>query len=389
MIYADNAATTSVHEGVLQAMLPFFSQTFGNPGAQHAAGRAAAEAVRTSRELVAKNLGCDPREVIFCSSGSEADNQALRTAVTWGAARGRKQVVTSAFEHPAILRTLEVLEREQGIEVVRVRPDGEGLVRPADVASAVGPATCLVSVMAVNNEVGTVQPVEELAGVAHKAGALFHTDAVQGAGHISLDVHAMGLDMLSLSAHKFHGPKGVGALICASQALGEPLEAACVIHGGHQERGRRAATENVPGIVGLAVALDEACGRLQQDAAYIGWMRNRLIEGLTAIPGSHLMGSLEHRNPGTVNVCFEGANREALVALLDERGICASAGAACESGATGVSPVLQAMGVPRQIAAGALRLSLGCDNTPEEVEVIIAEVGACVDRLRAAAAEEF
>lgn len=389
MIYADNAATTAVHPSVLAAMLPYFGELYGNPGAQHGPGRAAAEAVAAARADVAGCMGCSPSEVVFCASGSEADNQALRTAAAWGRAHGRDHVVTTAFEHPAILRTCEALGRE-GFSVTRVDPDGNGIVEADAIRAAVLPGrTCLVSVMTVNNEVGTLQPVAEIAAAAHEAGALFHTDAVQGAGHVPLDMEGMGIDMLSLSAHKFHGPKGVGALLCRSDAFGEKIEVVRVIHGGGQERGRRAGTENVPGIVGLACALREACGHLEERAHLAGSLRDRLIEGLLGIDGAHLVGDRLRRNPGTVNVAFEGVNREALVVALDQAGICASAGAACESGAVGISPVLRSMGIPAHVAAGALRLSVNADNTPDEVETIIREVGAAVARLRSIASEKL
>ncbi len=387
MIYADNAATTAVHPGVLAAMMPAFTECFANPSSPHAAGRAAAQAERDARRTVARLLGCEPRELIFTASGSEADNQALRTAAAWGRAHGRAHIVSSAFEHPAILRTLDDLARE-GFEVTLVAPTLAGIVEPDAVRAAVRPGeTCLVSVMTVNNEVGTVQPVAQIARIAHEAGALAHTDAVQAVAHVPVDVAGMGVDMLSLSAHKFHGPKGIGALVCRTTALGEPLPVVPLVRGGGQERGRRAGTENVPGMVGMAQALTEAAEGFERDCAYVSGMRDRLIDGLTSIEGAHLMGDRTQRNPGTVNVCFEGVNREALLALLDEEGICASAGSACESGATSISPVLRAMGVPPEVAAGALRLSICADNTPDEMERIIDRVRACVSRLRSVARE--
>lgn len=380
MIYADNAATTAVHRSVLDAMLPFFTQTYGNAGAQHAAGRAAREALDDARATVARCLGCAPREVIFTGGGSEADNQALRTAAAWGRARGRMHLVSSAFEHPAVLRTLEDLMCE-GFEVTLVDPTPAGIVEAPAVEAALRDDTCLVSVMAVNNEVGTVQPVAAIAKAAHTRGALFHTDAVQGAGRVPLDMTDMGIDMLSLSAHKFHGPKGVGALLCRAEALGGPLIPFSLVLGGGQERGHRAGTENVAGIVGLAAALREACSDLDENAARTVRLRDRLIAGLAAVPGAHLMGDPVRRNAGTVNMCFEGVHREALLALLDRAGICASAGSACEAGAVSISPVLRAMGVPTEIAAGALRLSLCADNTAEEVDAIVAAVHTAVAHL--------
>ena len=391
MIYFDNAATTALHQSVLDAMLPYFAQLPGNPGAQHAAGRRAAEAVRDARAAVARRLGCDARDVVFTASGSEADNQAIRTALAWGAGHGRAHVVTSAFEHPAVLRTLAALEARGACTVTRVAPTPAGIVEPGAVAEALrghDGEVALVSVMTVNNEVGTVQPVRELAALAHGAGALFHTDAVQAAGHVPLDMAGTGIDLLSLSAHKFHGPKGVGVLACRPTAPdGNALACTPLVFGGGQERGRRAGTENVPGIVGLAAALDEACGNLEADAAYAAGLRDRLVAGLTAIPGTHLVGDRARRNPGTVNVCFEGVHREALIARLDEAGICASAGSACEAGAVSVSPVLRAMGVPERLAAGALRCSLNADNTAAEVDEAVAAVTRAVADLRAAADE--
>lgn len=382
MIYVDNAATTAVRPEVLQAMLPYFTQVFANPGEPHAAGRAAHDAVRESRARVADRLGCEPDDVVFTASGSESDNQAMATAVAWGEARGRTHVVTSAFEHPAVLQSLREWER-RGVEVTLVAPDAEGLVDPDAVAAAVRPGrTCLVTVMTVNNEVGTVQPVGGIARVAHDAGALFHTDAVQAVGHVSVDMAADDIDMLSVSAHKFHGPKGVGLLAARHDALGGPLAVVPLVRGGGQERGRRAATENVPGIVGLAEALALAVDGLAQSTAYVSDLRDRAMQGLLAIPGAHLMGSREHRNPGTVNVCFEGVHREALLALLDRRGICASAGSACESGAAAPSPVLRAMGVPDELARGALRLSLCEDNTAREIDQVVEAVRECVASLR-------
>lgn len=388
MIYADNAATTAVHQNVVDAMLPVFLQNFANPSSPHEAGRAAAEHVRSSRQTVARCLGCEPQEVIFTASGSEADNQALITAAAWGRERGRMHMVSSQFEHPAILKTLAWLQEHGGFEVTLVAPGRDGLISTQAVEDAIrGGQTCLVSIMTVNNEVGTVQPVGELAALAHAHGALFHTDAVQAVAHLPLNVTELGVDMLSLSAHKFHGPKGIGALICRTQALGAPLQVVPVVRGGGQERGRRAGTENVPGMVGLATALDDACSGQAARIAYTAGLRDRLIEGLCALPGAQLMGDRTQRNPGTVNVCFAHINRESLLVLLDEAGICASAGSACESGAVSVSPVLRAMGVPDEVAMGALRLSICEDNTAEDIDKIIAAVGSAVERLHAAARE--
>ncbi len=417
MIYADNAATTSLHASVLDAMMPYLTGTYGNPSSQHAAGRAAAEAVRDARATVAACLGCAPREVVFTASGSESDNQAIATGVAWGAARGRRHVVASAIEHPAVLRALERLERAGDVQVTYVRPAADGVVSAAAVRAAVRPGqTCLVTVMAANNETGAVQPVGEIAAVAHEAGALFHTDAVQAVGQVPLRLGAGGeatsgggavpairvdADLLTLSAHKFHGPKGVGALVCRAQTLGGPLAPAAIVVGGAQERGHRAGTENVPGVVGLAAALREACARVAAAPAAdgaaaagsptaIAALRDRLAHGLLDIPDARLMGPADpaRRCPGIVCACFGGVHREALVALLDQAGVCASAGAACAAGAVATSHVLRAMGVDDRLAAGSLRLSLGEDATADDVDAIVRATRAAVARLRAVDAEE-
>lgn len=309
MIYVDNAATTAVHMSVLQAMEPYFTQLYGNPSAQHAAGHAAHEGMHKARNTVASCLGCTDREIIFTASGSEADNQALRTAVAWGKAHGRNHVVTVAIEHPAILRTLDALQKEEDIEVSRVTPTHEGVITPEAVAELLRPTTCLVSVMTLNNEVGTLQPVHLISEKAHKAGALFHTDAVQAMGHVPYTMDDYGADMLSLSAHKFHGPKGIGALICRESAFNQKLEPVSLVYGGGQERGHRAATENIPGMVGLATALKEATDCIQEYLAHVYKLRTHLMEGLLEIPGSHLMGDPNAR-VGILNICFEDVNRD-------------------------------------------------------------------------------
>ena len=384
MIYLDNAATTYVHQGVLEAMLPYLTDTCANPGAQHAAGRAARYAVDEAREDVAVELGCKPAEVVFTSGGSEADNQALRTAAAWGRTHGRMRIVSSQIEHPAILNTLSELMIE-GFDVTLLAPTGEGVVRAEDIEAAMGPDVCAVSLMAVNNEVGTVQPFEEAARLAHEAGALFHTDTVQAAGHIALDADAMGIDMLSVSAHKFHGPKGIGLLMCRSRAFGEPLTPVSLILGGGQERGRRAGTENVPGIVGLAAALKEANRDLPRYQEEVGALRDRLQAALACIPGAHVLGGHTPRIAGTLGMCFEGVDRQALVAALDRKGICAAGGSACASGATHPSPVLTAMGVDPALARGQLRLSLSVDTTAAEVDEAACAIEETVARLRSLA----
>ena len=321
---------------------------------------------------------------MFTSGGSEADNQALRTAAAWGRAHGRTRIVSSQIEHPAILNTLSELMIE-GFDVTLLAPTGEGVVRAEDIEAAMGPDVCAVSLMAVNNEVGTVQPFEEAARLAHAAGALFHTDTVQAAGHIALDADAMGIDMLSVSAHKFHGPKGVGLLMCRSQAFGEPLAPVSLILGGGQERGRRAGTENVPGIVGLAAALKEANRDLPRYQAEVGALRDRLQTRLAGIPGAHVLGGRAPRIAGTLGMCFEGVDRQALVAALDRKGICAAGGSACASGATHPSPVLTAMGVDPALARGQLRLSLSVDTTAAEVDEAARAIEETVAHLRSLA----
>lgn len=384
MVYLDNAATTYVHRGVLEAMLPYLTDICANPGAQHAAGRAARYAVDEAREDVAVELGCKPGEIIFTSGGSEADNQALRTAAAWGRAHGRTRIVSSQIEHPAILNTLSELMIE-GFDVTLLAPTAEGVVRVEDIEAAIGPDVCAVSLMAVNNEVGTIQPFEQAARLAHDAGALFHTDTVQAAGHVALDADAMGIDMLSVSAHKFHGPKGVGLLMCRSQAFDEPLAPVSLILGGGQERGRRAGTENVPGIVGLAAALKEANRDLPRYQAEVGSLRDTLQSRLAGIPGAHVLGAQAPRIAGTLGMCFEGVDRQALVAALDRKGICAAGGSACASGATHPSPVLTAMGIDPALARGQLRLSLSIDTTAAEVDEAAQAIEETVARLRSLA----
>ncbi len=375
-IYADNAATTKLSKTALDAMMPFLTDRFGNPSSAHADGAQASEALLSAREAMARLLNCRARDLYFTSGGSEADNQALLSAAVWGAAHGRRHLVSSAFEHPAVLRTLAFLQKN-GFEVTLLAPSSDGMIQAEQVESAIRTETCLVSLMIANNEVGTIQPITEVGKLCRRRGVFFHTDAVQAAGHIPIDTAAMNIDLLSLSAHKFHGPKGVGALY-----LCRDLPPVSLIRGGGQERGARAGTENVPGIVGMAAALSESCGRLAENAAYVSRLREQLLSGLERIDGAHPVGNRTHRLPGIVNCCFERVESEALLFLLDSAGISASAGSACSAGALEPSHVLRSMGVPDRLARGSLRLSLSETNTPEEIERILSAVSSAVSRLR-------
>ena len=375
-IYADNAATTALSDTALAAMMPCFQEFFANPSSLHTPGQQAAEKLSDAREIFAARLGAQPREITFTSGGSEADVQALRTGAALGARKGKRHIVSTKFEHHAVLHTLAALEKE-GYEVTLLDIPPDGVVTAQQVKEAIRPDTCLVSVMFANNEIGTVQPVAEIGAVCREAGVLFHTDAVQAAGHLPIDVEAMHIDLLSLSAHKFHGPKGVGALYARK---GIPLET--VIYGGAQERGKRAGTENLPGICGAAAAFDEACATMDQEAAHLTALRDRLIEGLLAIPHTALNGDAARRLPGNVNVCFEGIEGESLLLMLDEKGIAASSGSACTSGSLDPSHVLLALGRPHEVAHGSLRLSLTGSNTMEEVEYILSVLPGIVSYLR-------
>ena len=375
-VYADNAATTAVSETALAAMLPCLREEYGNPSSLYALGQRAAEKLADARAIFAQRLNADPREITFTSGGSEADNQALRTGAALGARKGKKHIISTKFEHHAILHTLQSLEKE-GFEVTLLDIPPDGVVTAEQVRAAIRPDTCLVSCMFANNEIGTIQPIAEIGQVCQAAGVLFHTDAVQAAGHLPIDVAAMHIDMLSLSAHKFHGPKGVGVLY-AKRAL--PLE--IVIHGGSQERGKRAGTENMPGICGAAAAFDEACENMERNAECMVSLRDKLIGGLTAIPHSVLNGDARRRLPGNVNVCFEGIEGESLLLMLDAKGIAASSGSACTSGSLDPSHVLLALGRPHEVAHGSLRLSLCEYNTPEEIDYILSVVPGIVEYLR-------
>ena len=375
-IYADNAATTAVSDTALAAMLPCFQEVYGNPSSLHSPGQRAAEKLAAARETFAKYLNADPREITFTSGGSEADNQALRSAAALGARKGKKHIISTKFEHHAILHTLEALEKE-GCEVTLLDIPPDGIVTAEQVKAALRPDTCLVSIMFANNEIGTIQPIPEIGAVCHEAGVLFHTDAVQAAGHLPIDVQAMHIDLLSLSAHKFHGPKGVGVLYAR-----RGIALTNIIYGGAQERGKRAGTENIPGICGAAAAFEEACANMEKNAAYVAAMRDKLIEGLTKIPHSIFNGDPKRRLPGNVNLCFEGIEGESLLLLLDAKGIAASSGSACTSGSLDPSHVLLALGRPHEVAHGSLRLSICEYNTPEEMDYILAELPGIIHYLR-------
>ena len=375
-IYADNAATTAVSETALNAMLPFFRGNYGNPSSLHSVGQRANEALIAARETVAKVLNADPKEIIFTSGGSEADNQAIVTAADIGAKKGKKHIVSTAFEHHAVLHTLRKLEK-QGYEVTLLDVHENGLVTPEEVAAAIREDTCLVTVMFANNEIGTVQPIKEIGAVCREKKVLFHTDAVQAAGHLHIDVKDMNVDMLSISGHKFHGPKGVGALYARRGIL-----LSSIIEGGAQERGKRAGTENLPAIVGMAAALEEAAAHLDENAAKERRVRDQLIEGLSEIEHCVLNGDRERRLPGNVNFCFEGIEGESILLLLDDKGIAASSGSACTSGSLEPSHVLLAIGRPHEIAHGSLRLSIDETATEEQAAYIIDAVKDTVALLR-------
>lgn len=375
-IYTDNAATTKMSDTALAAMLPCLQDNYGNPSSLHSVGQRAAEALQGARETVAKCLGCDPKEIIFTSGGSEADNQAIISAARFGALKGKKHIISTAFEHHAVLHTLKKLEKE-GFEVELLPVGTTGTITPEQVAAAIRPDTALVTIMYANNEIGSILPIPEIGAVCKEKGVIFHTDAVQAAGHLHINVREQNIDMLSLSGHKFHGPKGSGVLYART---GIPL--VNVIEGGAQERGKRAGTENLPAIVGMAAALKEACDHIDENAEKVSALRDKLIEGLSKIPHSALNGDPVHRLPGNVNFCFEGIEGESLLLLLDAKGICASSGSACTSGSLDPSHVLLAIGRPHEVAHGSLRLSLCEWNTEEEVDIILQEVPRVVEYLR-------
>ncbi|MBR3187878.1 MAG: cysteine desulfurase NifS [Lachnospiraceae bacterium] len=375
-IYADNAATTRMSRTAIDAMIPYMEKVYGNPSSLYSIGQEAKEALDQAREQVAAVINADPKEILFTSGGSEADNQALRSAAAIGARKGKKHIISSAFEHHAILHTLNRLEKE-GFEVTLLPVHEDGLVVPAELEAAIREDTCLVTIMTANNEIGTIQPIKEIGAICRSHGVLFHTDAVQAVGHLPIDVKEMQIDMLSASAHKFHGPKGVGFLYAR-----KGIALTNLIEGGAQERGKRAGTENVPGIMSMAAALKEAADHMGENTEHQRALRDRLIQGLSEIPHSALNGDARKRLPGNVNFCFEGIEGESLLLLLDDKGISASSGSACTSGSLDPSHVLLAIGRVHDVAHGSLRLSLGEDITEEEVDYIIQSVKEVVEYLR-------
>lgn len=375
-VYADNAATTRVSDTAFNAMLPYFKELYGNPSSLYTLGQRSQEAIFSARETIADCLNCDMKEITFTSGGSEADNQAIISAAYLGAKSGKKHIISSAFEHHAVLHTLEKLKKE-GFEVTLLPVHSDGFVRVEELKDAIREDTALVTIMYANNEIGTVQPIAEIGAVCREKGVIFHTDAVQAAGHIKIDVKAQNIDMLSIASHKFHGPKGAGALYARK---GIPL--LNLIEGGAQERGKRAGTENVPAIVGMAAALKESCDSLDKNFSYVKTLRDKIARELSKIPHSKINGDLERGLAGTLNMCFEGIEGESLLLLLDDRGISASSGSACTSGSLDPSHVLLALGLPHEVAHGSLRISLCEYNTEEEADHIIKEVPRVVAYLR-------
>ncbi|MBQ1503333.1 MAG: cysteine desulfurase NifS [Clostridia bacterium] len=375
-IYLDNAATTKMSKTAIEAMMPYFDTIYGNPSSLHSAGQEAAEALADARERIARCIGAESREITFTSGGSEADNQAIVSAAMLGEKKGKKHIISTAIEHHAVLHTLNKLEKE-GFEITLLPVGEKGIVTPEQVKDAIREDTCLVTVMFANNEIGTIQPIEKIGAVCREAGVPFHTDAVQAAGHLRINVAEQNIDLLSISAHKFHGPKGIGVLYAK-----KGFRLTNIIEGGAQERGKRAGTENVPAIMGMAAALEEACSRMDENAKKLTAMRDRLIENLSKIPHSVLNGDAENRLPGNVNFCFEGIEGESLLLLLDDKGVCASSGSACTSGSLDPSHVLLAIGRPHEIAHGSLRLSLSEENTDEEIDRTIGAVTEVVGYLR-------
>ena len=375
-VYADNAATTCMSETAIRTMLHYMENVYGNPSSLHSVGQEAKEALDDARARIAARLGCEPAEVYFTSGGSEADNQAIISAAKSGAKKGKKHIVSTAFEHHAVLHTLNKLEKE-GWEVTLLDVHENGMVSAEQVAEAIRPDTCLVTIMYANNEIGSIQPITEIAQVCKEKGVLFHTDAVQAAGHLPINVKEQGIDMLSLSAHKFHGPKGVGVLYARRGVV-----LTNVIEGGAQEKGKRAGTENLPGIMAMAAALDEACDHLEENAVKVSALRDKLIAGLSKIPHCILNGDPTHRLPGNVNFCFEGIEGESLLLLLDDKGVRASSGSACTSGSLDPSHVLLAIGRPHEVAHGSLRLSLSEYTTEEEIDYTVKAVTDVVEYLR-------
>lgn len=375
-IYADNAATTKISQTAMRAMISAMENSYGNPSSIHQIGMAANDALQTAREQIARCLGCMPKEIFFTSGGTESDNQAIVSAAMLGAKQNKRHIISTAFEHHAVLHTLRRL-KEEGFEIQLLDVGAEGNITAAQVEEAIRPDTCLVTVMFANNEIGSVLPIAEIGEVCRAHGVLFHTDAVQAAGHIPVNVKKQNIDMLSLSAHKFHGPRGIGALY-----VKRGIELTSLMEGGGQERGKRPGTENLPAIMGMAAALKEECTLMEQNEAKVTAMRDRLIQGLSQIPYSILNGSREKRLPGNVNFCFEGVSGESLLLLLDSRGICASSGSACASGALDPSHVLLSLGLAPEIAQGSLRISLDISNTEEEIDYMLEVIPQVVEQLR-------
>ena len=376
MIYADNAATTKMSRTAIEAMLPYMDKIYGNPSSLYSFGQEAKEALENARERIAVVLGCEPREITFTSGGSEADNQAIFSAARQGEKKGKKHIISTAFEHHAVLHTLEKLKK-QGFEITLLDVHKNGIVTPEQVADAIREDTCLVTIMFANNEIGTIQPIAEIGKICREKQVLFHTDAVQAAGHLYVNVKEQNIDMLSLSAHKFHGPKGIGVLYAKRGIVLDN-----VINGGAQERGKRAGTENIPAIMGMAAALEEAFANLDKNNEKLIRLRDRLIEGLDKIPYGELNGDRKNRLPGNVNFCFEGIEGESLLLLLDDKGICASSGSACTSGSLDPSHVLLAIGRPHEVAHGSLRLSINEETTEEDIDYMIEAVTDVVTYLR-------
>lgn len=375
-IYADNAATTKISQTAMKAMISAMENSYGNPSSIHQIGMAANDALQTAREQIARCLGCMPKEIFFTSGGTESDNQAIMSAAMLGGKQNKRHIISTAFEHHAVLHTLRRL-KEQGFEIQLLDVGAEGNITAAQVEEAIRPDTCLVTVMFANNEIGSVLPIAEIGEACRAHGVLFHTDAVQAAGHIPVNVKKQNIDMLSLSAHKFHGPRGIGALY-----VKRGIELTSLMEGGGQERGKRPGTENLPAIMGMAAALKEECTLMEQNEAKVTAMRDCLIQGLSQIPYSILNGSREKRLPGNVNFCFEGVSGESLLLLLDSRGICASSGSACASGALDPSHVLLSLGLAPEIAQGSLRISLDISNTEEEIDYMLEVIPQVVEQLR-------
>ena len=375
-IYADNAATTKISQTAMKAMISAMENSYGNPSSIHQIGMAANDALQTAREQIARCLGCMPKEIFFTSGGTESDNQAIVSAAMLGAKQNKRHIISTAFEHHAVLHTLRRL-KEQGFEIQLLDVGAEGNITAAQVEEAIRPDTCLVTVMFANNELGSVLPIAEIGEVCRAHGVLFHTDAVQAAGHIPVNVKKQNIDMLSLSAHKFHGPRGIGALY-----VKRGIELTSLMEGGGQERGKRPGTENLSAIMGMAAALKEECSLMEENAARVAAMRDRLLQGLFQIPYSILNGPRDNRLPGNVNFCFEGVSGESLLLFLDSKGICASSGSACASGALDPSHVLLALGLAPEIAQGSLRISLDISNTEEEIDYMLEVIPQVVEQLR-------